>query len=101
VLMFVHTYIVLGMGKGALYEIIAMRELGASRAEVMETVRLGALHGGRAASTRSPRSRTTTCASGTRTRRLSRGSRGPTAGRPMPSGSGRGSICESDELEPG
>jgi alkylhydroperoxidase/carboxymuconolactone decarboxylase family protein YurZ len=46
VLMFVHTYIVLGMGKGALYEIIAMRELGASRAEVMEIVRLGALHGG-------------------------------------------------------
>jgi hypothetical protein len=46
VLMFVHTYIVLGMGKGALYEIIAMRELGASRAEIMETVRLGALHGG-------------------------------------------------------
>ena len=46
VLMFVHTYIVLGMGKGALYEIIAMRELGASRAEIMETVRLAALHGG-------------------------------------------------------
>lgn len=46
VLMFVHTYIVLGMGKGALYEIIAMRELGATRAEIMETVRLGALHGG-------------------------------------------------------
>ena len=46
VLMFVHTYIVLGMGKGVLYEIIAMRELGATRAEIMETVRLGALHGG-------------------------------------------------------
>jgi len=46
VLMFVHTYIVLGMGKGALYEIIAMRDLGATRAEIMETVRLGALHGG-------------------------------------------------------
>ena len=44
--MFVHTYIVLGMGKGALYEIIAMRDLGATRAEIMETVRLGALHGG-------------------------------------------------------
>lgn len=46
VLMFVHTYIVLGMGKGALYEIIALRELGASRAEVMETVHLAALLGG-------------------------------------------------------
>src|SRR4029077_16134929 len=40
------TYIVLGMGKGALYEIIAMRELGASRAEIAETIRLAALHGG-------------------------------------------------------
>ena len=46
VLMFVHTYLVLGMGKGALYEIITMRELGASRAEIMETIALGALHGG-------------------------------------------------------
>src|SRR4029077_16084341 len=46
VLMFVHTYIVLGMGKGALYEIIAMRELGASRAEIMETVHLAAVFGG-------------------------------------------------------
>jgi alkylhydroperoxidase/carboxymuconolactone decarboxylase family protein YurZ len=46
VLMFVHTYVVLGMGKGALYEIIAMRELGASRAEIVETIRLAALHGG-------------------------------------------------------
>jgi alkylhydroperoxidase/carboxymuconolactone decarboxylase family protein YurZ len=46
VLMFVHTYVVLGMGKGALYEIIAMRELGASRAEIAETIRLAALHGG-------------------------------------------------------
>ena len=46
VLMFVHTYFVLGMGKGALYEIITMRELGATRAEIMETIALGALHGG-------------------------------------------------------
>jgi alkylhydroperoxidase/carboxymuconolactone decarboxylase family protein YurZ len=46
VLMFVHTYVVLGMGKGALYEIIAARELGASRAEVMETIRLATLYGG-------------------------------------------------------
>jgi len=46
VLMFVHTYFVLGMGKGALYEIITMRQLGATRAEIMETIALGALHGG-------------------------------------------------------
>jgi len=46
ILMFVHTYIVLGMGKGALYETIAMRELGATKAEILETVRLAALHGG-------------------------------------------------------
>jgi alkylhydroperoxidase/carboxymuconolactone decarboxylase family protein YurZ len=46
VLMFVHTYFVLGMGKGALYEIITMRELGATRAEVMETIALAAFHGG-------------------------------------------------------
>lgn len=46
VLMFVHTYFVLGMGKGALYEIVTMRELGATRAEIMETIALGALHGG-------------------------------------------------------
>jgi hypothetical protein len=46
VLMFVHTYLVLGMGKGALYEIVTMRELGATRAEIMETIALGALHGG-------------------------------------------------------
>ncbi len=46
VLMFVHTYFVLEMGKGALYEIITMRELGATRAEIMETIALGALHGG-------------------------------------------------------
>jgi len=46
VLMFVYTYIVLGMGKGALYEIIAVRALGATRAEVVETIRLAALQGG-------------------------------------------------------
>jgi hypothetical protein len=46
VLMFVHTYFALGMGKGALYEIITMRELGATRAEIMETIALGALQGG-------------------------------------------------------
>lgn len=46
VLMFVHTYVVLGMGKGALYEIIAARDLGASRDEVIETIRLATLYGG-------------------------------------------------------
>jgi hypothetical protein len=46
VLMFVHTYVVLGMGKGALYEIVAARDVGASRAEVMETIRLATLYGG-------------------------------------------------------
>jgi alkylhydroperoxidase/carboxymuconolactone decarboxylase family protein YurZ len=46
VLMFVHTYFALGMGKGALYEIVTMRNLGATRAEVMETLAFGALHGG-------------------------------------------------------
>ena len=46
VLMYVHAYVVLGMGKGALYEIVTMRKLGASRAEIIETIRLGAFHGG-------------------------------------------------------
>lgn len=94
VLMFVHTYIVLGMGKGALYEIIAMRELGASRDEVMETVRLAALHGG-------PRGINalaevaddwTTCGSGAKHRRRNRGLPGRPSGRPTCNGSGRGST---------
>lgn len=46
VLMFVHTYIVLGMGKGALYEIVAARDIGVSRAEVNETIRLATLYSG-------------------------------------------------------
>jgi hypothetical protein len=46
VLMFVHTYVVLGMGKGALYEIVAARDLGVSRGEVNETIRLATLYGG-------------------------------------------------------
>jgi len=46
VLMYVHTYIVLGNGRGALYEIIAMRDLGATRDEIMETIGLAALAGG-------------------------------------------------------
>jgi alkylhydroperoxidase/carboxymuconolactone decarboxylase family protein YurZ len=46
VLMYVHTYFALGMGKGALYEIVTIRALGATRAEVMETLAFGAYHGG-------------------------------------------------------
>jgi alkylhydroperoxidase/carboxymuconolactone decarboxylase family protein YurZ len=46
VLMFVHTYFALGMGKGALYEIVTMRELGVTRAEILETLAFGAFHGG-------------------------------------------------------
>lgn len=46
VLMYVHTYFVLGMGKGALYETVTMRNLGATRAEVLEALAWGAYHGG-------------------------------------------------------
>lgn len=46
VLMYVHTYFALGMGKGALYEIVTMRTLGATRAEVLEALAFGAFHGG-------------------------------------------------------
>jgi alkylhydroperoxidase/carboxymuconolactone decarboxylase family protein YurZ len=46
VLMYVHTYFALGMGKGALYEIVTMRNLGATRAEVLEALAWGAYHGG-------------------------------------------------------
>ena len=46
VLLWVHTYAALGNGKGALYEIVAARALGASRAEVLETVHLAALVAG-------------------------------------------------------
>lgn len=46
VLLWVHTYVALGNGKGALYEIVAARALGASRAEVLETVHLAALVAG-------------------------------------------------------
>jgi hypothetical protein len=46
VLLWVYTYVALGNGKGALYEIVAARALGASRAEVLETVHLAALVAG-------------------------------------------------------
>ena len=43
VLMHVFTYTAIGNGKGALYEIIAARTLGASKPEILETLRLAAL----------------------------------------------------------
>jgi alkylhydroperoxidase/carboxymuconolactone decarboxylase family protein YurZ len=46
VLMYVHTYFALGMGKGALYELVTMRNLGATKAEVLEALAFGAYHGG-------------------------------------------------------
>jgi alkylhydroperoxidase/carboxymuconolactone decarboxylase family protein YurZ len=46
VMLFVHTYAALGNGKGALYEIIAARGLGATRAEVMEIIAFAAFHRG-------------------------------------------------------
>jgi alkylhydroperoxidase/carboxymuconolactone decarboxylase family protein YurZ len=46
VLMYVHTYFALGLGKGALYEIVTMRNLGATKAEVLEALAFGAFHGG-------------------------------------------------------
>lgn len=46
VLAYVHTYFALGMGKGALYETVTMRNLGATRAEVLEALAWGAYHGG-------------------------------------------------------
>jgi hypothetical protein len=46
ILMYVHTYTAIGNGKGALYEIVAARELGLTRSEVLDAVRHAALHGG-------------------------------------------------------
>jgi alkylhydroperoxidase/carboxymuconolactone decarboxylase family protein YurZ len=46
VLLWVHTYAALGNGKGTLYEIVAARALGASRAQVLETIHLAALVAG-------------------------------------------------------
>ena len=45
-LLYIHAYAVLGNGKGTLYEIIAARALGVTRAEVVETLALAALQGG-------------------------------------------------------
>lgn len=46
VLLYIHAYAVLGNGKGTLYEIIAARALGVTRADVVETLALAALQGG-------------------------------------------------------
>lgn len=46
VCMYVHTYFALGLGRGALYEIVTMRDLGATKAEVLEALAFGAFHGG-------------------------------------------------------
>jgi hypothetical protein len=46
VLMYVHAYTAMANGKGALYEVIAARALGASRSQALTTLRLGAQFGG-------------------------------------------------------
>lgn len=46
VLLYTYSYAVLGNGKGAFYEAIATRSLGATKAQVLETFRLAALAGG-------------------------------------------------------
>jgi alkylhydroperoxidase/carboxymuconolactone decarboxylase family protein YurZ len=46
ILMWVYTYTAIANGKGAFYEMIAVRALGASKAEVLETLRLAALLAG-------------------------------------------------------
>jgi hypothetical protein len=46
VLMYAFTYTALGNGKGAFYEIIAARAVGATKAQIVELVRIAALFGG-------------------------------------------------------
>ena len=46
VLMYVHAYTAMANGKGALYEVIAARALGASKSQALTTLRLGAQFGG-------------------------------------------------------
>ena len=46
VLMWAHTYCVLGFEKGVLYEVIAARELGVTRDEVVEVLRVAGFLGG-------------------------------------------------------
>ena len=45
-IIWLHYYVTIGYGPGALYEIIAMRDRGATRAEVAQAIALGWLHGG-------------------------------------------------------
>lgn len=45
-MIWLHYYVTIGYGAGALYEIIAMRDRGAAKAEVAQAVALGWLHGG-------------------------------------------------------
>jgi hypothetical protein len=45
-LCYVHSYTVLGYGEGVFYEAIALRNLGATKAEVLATIRLGAYTSG-------------------------------------------------------
>lgn len=46
VLMWAHTYCVLGFSKGVLYEVIAARELGVNRSAVIEVLRVAGFIGG-------------------------------------------------------
>jgi hypothetical protein len=46
VLLYVYSYAVLGNGKGTLYEIVAARALGVTRAQTIETLALATLQGG-------------------------------------------------------
>jgi hypothetical protein len=46
VLMYAFTYAATGNGKGAFYEVIAARALGATKAQIVELIRLAALFGG-------------------------------------------------------
>ena len=46
VLLYVYSYAVLGNGKGTLYEIVAARALGVTRAQTVETLALATLQGG-------------------------------------------------------
>ena len=46
VLLYVYSYAVLGNGKGTLYEVVAARALGVTRAQAVETLALATLQGG-------------------------------------------------------
>ncbi len=46
VLMWAHTYAVMGFAKGIIYEVIAARELGVTKAEVVDVLRIAGYYGG-------------------------------------------------------